>query len=226
MKILLIENEPALRSAIVDCLHQSGYGRGIAPTYALAHEKIKLYQYDCVLVDLTLPDGNGLNLVRTLRADDSAAGVLIISARDALADRLAGLELGADDYLTKPFHLSELNARLKALLRRRQFQAQHHFVFRDLTVWPDQTQVLVGGEELTLTLKEYDLLLYLLANPSRVLTKEAIAEHLWGDNSDSADSFDFLYTHFKNLRKKLSEKGADDYIQTVYGLGYRLRAAS
>ncbi len=226
MKILLVEDEPALRSAILDCLRQDSYVCEVAPTYEVAHEKIKLYQYDCVLVDLTLPDGNGLDLVRTLRADGSAAGVLIISARDALDDRLAGLELGADDYLVKPFHLSELNARLKALLRRRQFQAQHHLVFRDLVVWPDQAQVLVKGAPLSLTRKEYDLLLYLLANPNRVLTKEAIVEHLWGDDDvDSADSFDFIYTHFKNLRRKLGEQGADDYIQTVYGLGYRLRAA-
>jgi len=225
MKILLIEDEPALRSAIVDCLHQSGYACELAPTYALAHEKVKLYQYDCVLVDLTLPDGNGLDIVRTLRADRSAAGVLIISARDALDDRLTGLELGADDYLVKPFHLSELNARLKALIRRRQFQGQQQLVFRDLVVWLDHTKVLVHGEPLTLTRKEYDLLLYLLANPNRVLTKEAIVEHLWGDDSDAADSFDFIYTHVKNLRRKLLEKGADDYIQTVYGLGYRLRAA-
>ncbi len=225
MKILLVEDEPALRSAIADCLRQGGYVCEVAPTYALAHEKIKLYQYDCVLVDLTLPDGNGLDVVRTLRADRSAAGVLIISARDALDDRLTGLELGADDYLVKPFHLSELNARLKAIIRRRQFQGQQHIIFRELVVWHDQPQVEVNGAPVLLTRKEYDLLLYLLANPNRVLTKEALVEHLWGDEADSVDSFDFIYTHVKNLRKKLQDKGADDYIQTVYGLGYRLRAA-
>lgn len=225
MKILLVEDEPALRSAIVDCVQQDGYVCETAATYALAHEKIKLYQYDCVLVDLTLPDGNGLDLVRTLKADASKAGVLIISARAALDDRLAGLGLGADDYLVKPFHLSELNARLKAIIRRRQFQGQPTIAFRDLVVQLDAAQVFVHGELVTLTKKEYDLLLYLLASPNRVLTKEAIAEHLWGDDADAADSFDFVYTHLKNLRKKLQEKGADDYIQTSYGLGYRLRAA-
>ncbi len=225
MKILLVEDEPGLRSAIVDCLVQDGYVCEIAPTYALAHEKIKLYQYDCVVVDLTLPDGNGLDLIRALKADGSAAGVLIISARAALDDRLTGLGLGADDYLVKPFHLSELNARLKAIIRRRQFQGQRQLVFRDLVAWPDDGQVFVHGEPLTLTRKEYDLLLYLLANPKRVLTKEAIAEHLWGDEADASDSFDYVYTHLKNLRKKLQEKGAGDYIQTIYGLGYRLRAA-
>jgi len=224
MKILLIEDEPALRAAIVDCLRQSGYLVEVAPTYEVAHEKIKLYQYDCVLVDLTLPDGNGLDVVRTLKADNSAAGVLIISARGALDDKLEGLHLGADDYLVKPFHLSELNARLTAIIRRRQFRGQHHLAFRDLVVWPDETRVLVHGEALTLTRKEYDLLLYLLASPRRVLTKESIAEHLWGDEADAADSFDFLYTHFKNLRRKLQEKGAGNYIQTIYGIGYRLQA--
>lgn len=224
MKILLVEDELALRAAIVDCLRQGGYVVEVAPTYEVAHEKIKLYQYDCVLVDLTLPDGNGLDVVRTLKADNSAAGVLIISARGALDDKLEGLHLGADDYLVKPFHLSELNARLTAIIRRRRFQGQRHIAFRDLVVWPDDAQVLVRGEPLTLTRKEYDLLLYLLASPNRVLTKEAIAEHLWGDDADASDSFDFIYTHFKNLRKKLQEKGADNYIQTIYGLGYRLQA--
>ncbi|AWM32231.1 response regulator transcription factor [Hymenobacter nivis] len=223
MKILLVEDEPGLRSAIVDCLVQDGYVCEIAPTYALAHEKIKLYQYDCVVVDLTLPDGNGLDLIRALKADGSAAGVLIISARAALDDRLTGLGLGADDYLVKPFHLSELNARLKAIIRRRQFQGQQQLVFRDLVAWPDDGRVFVHGAPIALTKKEYDLLLYLLANPQRVLTKEAIAEHLWGDEADASDSFDYVYTHLKNLRKKLQEKGAGDYIQTIYGLGYRLR---
>ena len=181
-----------------------------------------LYQYDCVLLDLTLPDGNGLDLLRTLKAEGSPAGVLIITARDALDDKITGLDLGADDYLIKPFHLSELNARLRAIIRRRQFQGQSQIVFRDLLVWPELAEVHVRGELLTLTRKEYDLLLYLLANPGRILTKEAIAEHLCGDAVDAADSFDFIYTHLKNLRKKLHEKGAENYIRTMYGVGYKL----
>jgi two-component system response regulator QseB len=204
MKLLLVEDEPALRSTLLEALRQGGY------------------RYDCVLLDLTLPDGNGLDLLRALKAADAAAGVLILTARDTLEDKVAGLDLGADDYLIKPFHLSELNARLRAIIRRRQFQGQHHIVFRDLLVWPEQAEVLVKGEPLMLTRKEYDLLLYLLANPGRVLTKEAIAEHLCGDAVDSADSFDFIYTHLKNLRKKLQEKGADNYIRTMYGVGYKL----
>jgi DNA-binding response OmpR family regulator len=183
-----------------------------------------VYRYDCVLLDLTLPDGNGLDLLRALKADSSPAGVLVISARDSLDDRVAGLDLGADDYLVKPFHLSELNARLRAIIRRRRFQGNNHLVFRDLVVWPEQAEVQVHGAALALTRKEYDLLLYLLANPGRVLTKEAIAEHLCGDSVDAADSFDFIYTHLKNLRKKLQEKGAENYIRTMYGVGYKLSA--
>ena len=148
--------------------------------------------------------------------------MLIITARDALDDKISGLDLGADDYLIKPFHLSEVNARVRAIICRRQFQAHQQIVFRDLLVLPDLAEVRVRGELLTLTKKEYDLLLYLLANPGRVLTKEAIAEHLCGDAVDTADSFDFICTHLKNLRKKMQEKGVDNYIRTMYGVGYKL----
>jgi two-component system response regulator QseB len=224
MKLLLVEDEPALRSTLIEALRQGGYVVEVAADYTQAYDKIKVYRYDCVLLDLTLPDGNGLDLLRALKADGSPAGVLVISARDGLEDRVAGLDLGADDYLVKPFHLSELNARLRAIIRRRRFQGHNHLIFRDLVVWPDQAEVLVHGEQLALTRKEYDLLLYLLANPGRVLTKEAIAEHLCGDSVDAADSFDFIYTHLKNLRKKLQEKGAENYIRTMYGVGYKLSA--
>ena len=222
MKLLLVEDEPALRAALLGSLRQAGYVVEEAVDFAQAEDKIMLYQYDCVLLDLTLPDGSGLDLLRALKSANSPAGVLIITARAALDNEIAGLDLGADDYLIKPFHLSELNARVRAILRRRQFQGQQKIVFRDLLVMPELAEVHVRGEQLTLTKKEYDLLLYLLANPGRVLTKEAIAEHLCGDAMDSADSFDFIYTHLKNLRKKLQEKGADNYIRTMYGVGYKL----
>lgn len=224
LKVLIVEDEPSLRAALVEYLRHDGYVCETAENYQLAHEKIKLYQYDCVLVDLTLPDGTGLDLVRTLKADNSEAGVLIISARGSLDDKVQGLELGADDYLQKPFHLAELNARLRAIMRRRQFQGQRHLAFRDLTVFPDQALVLVKEQPVTLTRKEYDLLLFFLANPNRLLTKESIAEHIWGDAADMADSFDFIYTHLKNLRKKLQDLGADNYIRTIYGLGYKLES--
>jgi two-component system response regulator QseB len=187
MKILLVEDEPALRSTLVEALRQGGYVVEVAADYTQAYDKIKVYRYDCVLLDLTLPNGNGLDLLRALKADSSPAGVLIVSARDSIEDRVAGLDLGADDYLVKPFHLSELNARLRAIIRRRRFQGHNHLIFRDLVVWPEQAEVLVHGESVALTRKEYDLLLYLLANPGRVLTKEAIAEHLCGDSVDASD---------------------------------------
>lgn len=222
MKILLIEDEAALRTALQGSLKQAGYLVETAASFAQAHEKISQHQYDCVLLDLTLPDGSGLDILRALKAQGSPAGVLIITARDALHDKVAGLDLGADDYLIKPFHLSELNARLRAIIRRRQFNGQQQLTFRELRVLPDLAEVYVRDEALTLTKKEYDLLLYLLANPGRVLTKEAIAEHLIGDAVDAADSFDFIYTHLKNLRKKLQDKGVDNYIRTMYGVGYKL----
>ena len=222
MKLLLVEDEAALRGALRASLQQAGYVVEVAADFAQAQEKIMLYQYDCVLLDLTLPDGSGLDLLRALKAGGSPAGGLIITARDALDDKVVGLDLGADDYLVKPFHLSELNARLRAIIRRRQFKGQQQIVFRDLLVWPELAEVYVRGEPLTLTKKEYDLLLYLLANPGRVLTKEAIAEHLCGDAVDTADSFDFIYTHLKNLRKKLQDNGAHNYIRTMYGIGYKL----
>ena len=222
MKILLVEDEAALRTVLASSLRQASYVVEEAASFSQAHEKIELYQYDCVLLDLTLPDGAGLDLLRVLKAKGSPAGVLIITARAALDDKIAGLDLGADDYLIKPFHLSELNARVRAIIRRRQFNGQQQIVFRDLLVLPELAEVHVRGEALTLTKKEYDLLLYLLVNPGRVLTKEAIAEHLCGDAVDAADSFDFIYTHLKNLRKKLQEKGVDNYIRTMYGVGYKL----
>ena len=222
MKILVVEDEAALRAALMSTLRQSGYVVEEAATCAQAQEKIELYQYDCVLLDLTLPDGSGLNLLRALKAEGSAAGVLIITARDALDDKIKGLDLGADDYLIKPFHLSELNARVRAIIRRRSFNGQQQIAFRELLVLPDLAEAYVRGELLSLTKKEYDLLLYLLANPGRILTKEAIAEHLCGDAVDTADSFDFIYTHLKNLRKKMQEKGVENYIRTMYGVGYKL----
>ena len=222
MKILVVEDEAALRAALMSTLRQSGYVVEEAATCAQAQEKMELYQYDCVLLDLTLPDGSGLNLLRALKAEGSAAGVLIITARDALDDKIKGLDLGADDYLIKPFHLSELNARVRAIIRRRSFNGQQQIAFRELLVLPDLAEAYVRGELLSLTKKEYDLLLYLLANPGRILTKEAIAEHLCGDAVDTADSFDFIYTHLKNLRKKMQEKGVENYIRTMYGVGYKL----
>ena len=207
MKLLLIEDEPDLAADILAYLAQDGYRCELATTFDAAAEKIALYQYDCVLVDITLPGGNGLNLVRTLKKSDNPTGIIIISAKDSLTDKITGLNLGADDYLTKPFHLAELSARLQSVVRRRQFGGRKEIVVRGITIRPDEVEVFINNQPLDLTRKEYDLLLFLVANPGRVLTKEAIAEHLWGDNMDQADSLEIIYTHVKNLRRKINERG-------------------
>jgi len=223
MKILLIEDEPELRRSIKQFLHQEGYVVESADDYLKASEKAGDYDYDCVLVDITLPKGSGLDIVKQLKKNKSKAGIIIISAKNSLDDKIAGLDLGADDYLPKPFHLSELNARVKALIRRRNFDGNQSIVLNEITILPAEHRVKVQDQEVSLTSKEYDLLLYFVSNKNRVLSKNSIAEHLVGDNADQADSHDFIYTHLKNLRKKLTEKGCADYIQTIYGIGYNFK---
>ena len=226
MKILLIEDELALSQAIEDYLRQEKYICEVVQTFTAAQEKINLYQYDCIVVDINLPDGTGLNIIRELKQIGSETGIIIISAKNSLTDKISGLETGADDYLTKPFHLSELNARIKSIIRRRSFSGQREIRFNEIEILPEMMEVKVNDEVIILTRKEYDLLIYFLSNKDRVLTRESIAEHLWGDDMDLADSYDFLYTHIKNLRKKLIDKGCDDYIKTVYGIGYKFSARS
>jgi DNA-binding response OmpR family regulator len=221
MKLLLIEDEKGLSDSILEYLRKEKYVCEASLTYEDAVEKIYLYKYDCIIVDINLPGGSGLDLIRALKENRSEAGIIIISARNALDDRITGLDIGADDYLVKPFHLSELNARVRSIIRRRAFSGSNEIVFSELRIQPEKMMVFVNDQPVTLTRKEFDLLLFFLSNKDRVLTKESIAEHLWGDEMDLADSFDFLYTHIKNLRKKLIEKGGQDYIRTVYGIGYK-----
>ena len=221
MKILIIEDEPVLAESIAQYLRMEGYLCEIAKDYDQAMTKAGVYEYDCVLVDITLPGGNGLDVIESLKKARSGAGIIIISAKHSLDDKIKGLEIGSDDYLTKPFHLSELNARIKALLRRRHFDGEQRIDFHEISVLTDKKEVQIQGNSLNLTRSEYRLLLYFLANQRRVLSKESIAEHLAGDDADMLDSFDFIYSHIKNLRKKLIKAGADDYIQAVYGMGYK-----
>ncbi|QJW88674.1 response regulator transcription factor [Spirosoma taeanense] len=230
MKILLVEDEVTLLGAMRHFLEEEKYIVTTATTYAQASLAIHDYVYDCIVVDNGLPDGNGLNLIRQVKADQKPAsgpmpgvstpGLIIISAKDSLNDKLLGLELGSDDYLTKPFHLPELNARIKSVLRRRFFGGNTLLTFGAISVDAQSHQVHVAGEPVDLTEKEYQLLLFFMANPNRLLTKAAIAESVWGDYMDGADSHDFLYTHIKNLRRKLIDRDCPDYIRTRYGAGY------
>ncbi|MBV7533062.1 response regulator transcription factor [Chitinophaga sp. sic0106] len=221
MKILIIEDEIALRNAIQQYLEQQGYVCETAGDFQEAINKVNEFDYDCIVADITLPNGNGLEIVKELKRIHSRAGIIIISAKNSLENKLSGLTLGADDYLTKPFHLPELNARIHALLRRKNFDGNTQITFHEITVTPASQTVTIHQQPITLTTKEYQLLLYLLANQNRLITKSALASHLWGDAYDQAGSYDFIYTHIKNLRKKMMEAGGNDYIKTVYGTGYR-----
>jgi DNA-binding response OmpR family regulator len=220
MKILVIEDEQALCETIVSYLEEEGYRCEQAGTVELGSEKVNLYEYDCMLVDIGLPDGSGLSLIKELKKCHPETGIIIISARNSMDDKISGLDLGADDYLTKPFHLPELNSRIKSLLRRRKFEGKQELIIDKITILPENRQVLVNAEPLQLTRKEFDMLMFFVSNRGRVLSKESIAEHLWGDFADSADSFDFVYSHVKNLRRKLLERTGTDYFQNVYGTGY------
>ncbi|GAB3892706.1 response regulator transcription factor [Larkinella knui] len=224
MKVLLIEDEPLLLNTMKVYLETEGYVVTTAATFRNGLEKMYDYDYDCVVVDIGLPDGNGLDLIRQLKAHQAQTGIIIVSARDSLHDKLTGLELGSDDYLTKPFHLPELNARIKSVLRRRLYGGQNQIHFGKITINSHTHQVDVAGQLVLLTEKEYQILLFFVANPDRFLTKAAIAEFVWGDHMDLANSHDFLYTHIKNLRKKLIEKGCPDYLRTRYGVGYLFTA--
>lgn len=184
-------------------------------------EKAGVYPYDLALVDIGLPGGSGLDIVKNLKESHPRTGIIIISAKNSLDDKLSGLDLGADDYITKPFHLAELNSRINSVLRRRNFEGNKEIVIGKMAIRPEQQEVRIGQMLLTLTRKEYDLLLFFISNKNRVVTKESIAEHLWGDGADAADSFDFIYSHIKNLRKKMVDAGETDRIQSVYGMGYK-----
>ncbi len=221
MKMLVVEDERGLAESVSAYLTREGFVCEIASTYAEADEKIFLYRYDCVVVDLTLPGGDGFSLIKSLKALSATTGIIIISARDGLEDKIKGLEIGSDDYLTKPFHLSELNARVKSLIRRRNFGGHNEIRFQEIQVLPNSRKVYIHDRETPLSRKEYDLLLYFLSNIDVALTKVSIAEHLWGDDIDSADSLDMVYSHIKNLRRKLVEKGAADYVRSIYGIGYK-----
>ena len=221
MKILIVEDEPELLAGIKNFLVKENYVCETASTFNEADEKLSIYHYDVALIDINLPGGSGLELVENLKKHNTDTGIIIISARNSLDDKLSGLDLGADDYLTKPFHLSELNARIKAVFRRRKFEGATSVVFHEMELFPEEATLKINRKNPVLTKKEFELLLFFISNKNRLLTRESIAEHLWGDNIDLADNFDFIYTHINNLRKKILKNGGNDYIKTVYGIGYK-----
>ena len=221
MKILIIEDEKGLRESIEEYFTEAGNICETASTYTEAISKVSLYRYDCILLDITLPGGSGIDILKVIKEKDHPDGILIISAKNSLDDRLEGLDLGADDYLVKPFHLSELRARVTAIIRRKSFNGNNLLQFHELTIDLLAKSVKVKNLLIKLTRKEYALLLYFIANKGKVVSKNAIAEHLWGDGIDMANNFDFIYSHIKNLRKKLMEGGCADYIHAAYGMGYK-----
>lgn len=221
MKILIIEDERELSKSICQYLSGEQFFTETAFDFHSAFEKISLYDYACIILDITLPNGSGLDILKELKKNNKADGVIIISAKNSLDDKIYGLKEGADDYLTKPFHLPELGARVAAIIRRKSFDGKNLIVFDELEINLNEKQASVKNHIINLTKKEYDLLMYFISNKNKVISKAAIAQHLWGDDMDIADNYDFIYTHIKNLRKKLLQRGAPDYIRSVYGMGYK-----
>ena len=222
MKILIVEDNADLREIIVKSLQKEHYIVEEAPDYKKACEKMFVYEYDIILVDIMLPDGNGLDLLKEMNQRKHNAHVIILSAKDSIEDKVYGLELGADDYLAKPFHLAELHARIKSVLRRTQRNGNQLLEIGNVSIDPDKRIVMVDSNIIELGKKEYDILLYFMNRPNRLIEKEMLAEAVWGDNIDMSDNFDFVYAQIKNLRKRLKEASATIELKTIYGFGYKL----
>ncbi|RJE74544.1 response regulator transcription factor [Reichenbachiella sp. MSK19-1] len=222
MKILIIEDEPELSNTIAESLAKEQYTIEQAYNYQDAMDKVWNYDYDCILLDIMLPGGSGLDVLQRLQKAAKSHNVIIISAKDSLDDKLNGLDLGADDYLTKPFHIAELNARIKAVLRRKQLGGKEIIQIGNTSLDIKERSVTVDDGLLVLNRKEFDILYYFMVNKNRLVTKTALAEHVWGDHIDQADSFDFVYYQIKNLRKKLQSTTAKIEIESIYGVGYKL----
>ncbi|MCK7591347.1 response regulator transcription factor [Subsaxibacter sp. CAU 1640] len=220
MKFLIAEDEIDLQQSIVTYLQRDGHVCEVASDFLEASHKIHMYDYDVIILDINLNTGSGIDILRILRKEKKRSGVIIISANNSLNDKLEGLDLGADDYITKPFHLAELNSRITAVLRRGKFGGDEMIEFNEIRIDTKSRTAYIDGKSMSLTKKEYDLLVFFISNKGRVLSKEIIAEHLWGDDSDLLDNFDFIYVHINNLRKKLTAEGAK-YIKTAYGSGYK-----
>jgi DNA-binding response OmpR family regulator len=222
MKILIIEDETELMDVIRLSLEKESFLVETASDYNSALDKVISFDYDCILLDIMLPGGSGLEILQELKNLDKSDNVIIISAKDSLEDKLKGLDLGADDYLTKPFHIAELNARIKSVLRRKSFGGKNTVAVANVKLDLDERTLLINNEPLLLNRKEFDILTYMVVNKNRLVNKTSLAEHVWGDHMDEADDYEFIYSQIKNLRKKLKDHGAGVEIQAVYGLGYKL----
>lgn len=221
MKVLIVEDEKGISNSMAAYFRHQGYLCEQADTFHQAIDKISAYEYDCILLDITLPDGNGLKVLESLKKENRKEGVIIVSAKDSLDDKIQGLKIGADDYLTKPFHLAELAARVYSVIRRKEFNNANLLKENEVAIDLQARTVLVQLQTVDLTKKEFDLLLFFVGNKNRVLSKSMLAEHLSGDYADSLDSQDVVYAHIKNLKRKLKEAGAQTHIKTVYGTGYK-----
>lgn len=222
MKILIIEDEVEIVRSVREFLQSENFLVEEALTFQEGLGKVMNYDYDCVLLDIMLPGGSGLDILRALEKEKRKQPVLILSAKDAVEDKVLGLEFGADDYLAKPFHLAELLARIKSIIRRNIQQGEKTLVYKNLELNPDTRQVMVNGNELSLNRKEYDVLYYFMLRPNRLMEKASLAESVWGDYIDQSDNLDFIYSQIKNLRRKLKERNSEADIQAVYGVGYKL----
>lgn len=226
MKILIIEDNEELAANVRNFLVREGYVCEVAGNVAQAEEKLFLFQYDSILLDIMLPDGNGLKLLDLIRKEQIQSNVLITSAKNSLDDKVTGLEEGADDYITKPFHLPELHARLRAIYRRKNLNGSNIVQFNEISLNTNTLEATINDTVLDITRKEFDLLLYFVVNKNRVLSRQSIAAHLWGDYTDDLANFDFVYQHVKNLRKKIAAANGVDYIGTVYGIGYKFNSTA
>ncbi|SBW05682.1 response regulator transcription factor [uncultured Dysgonomonas sp.] len=222
MKILIVEDEYEILRSIESFLLSESYIVEKATDYASGIEKVQLYEYDCILLDISLPGGSGLKILEEMKKTGITGNTIIISAKNSLEDKITGLDLGADDYLTKPFHLAELHARIKAVLRRKQLDGSNVLKLGNVSVDFDKHLVYIDDQELRLNRKEFDILSFFAMNTNKLITKEVLAEHVWGDNIDSADNFDFVYAQMKNLRKKLKDSNAGIMLENVYGVGYKM----
>lgn len=222
MKILVVEDEPEMKRLLRKFLQEENYVVEEADTFSSGLDKIVSYDYDCILLDIMLPDGSGLSLLKKLNELEKADSVIIISAKDSVEDKIKGLDLGADDYLAKPFHLAELNARIKSVIRRRRPDSQRFLQLENVKINIEEREVLVNDESIVMNRKEFDILVFLMMNKNRIASKSAIAENIWGDYIDQNNDFDFIYSQIKNLRKKLRDNDANIDINALYGMGYKL----